>query len=494
MSERGLNAQSRLEMQIVVGLIVSLLWWNVQCWSTLSYFSGAPRPFRRVLSNITADSQSSKLPSFHNISCVGNISAGITPMLLFILPASNIYSSPLNPQEITVAGPFFQGWLVRAIDHSQNLSLIIICGSFSSAGSRTFTNHYAFCAAQSPAFAIHDEVFLPASQVTISRGSPGKTSLNVIWEAGNRGWFQFSDKSCNGKFVFTNGFEVEFDSTNRITWKGAENLYKKNSNDVSSCGPEGWLGSLFTSWLLPCHYFVHSVGSECTYRIVYDKRKVQEYNNKKNDNATTAGAFLRRLLHPRQWFSKQDGSGISGRNTAVEIAGKAFAHIEGNYGSSFPEGWIWAHSIAPDNTGSFSLALGKFSIAGFAPTNCIFYLRRRSGEILVFRTTDMDFVQHTVNGADGGTLMLNATSFLKNARVQVTITPQSKKGENFGITVHVPTAVGFSNKPGCVETYTAIATVRVFAGAVNASVAEEYTFPLSALEYGGTFIDKLFCR
>lgn len=204
--------------------------------------------------------------------------------------------------------------------------------------------------------------------------------------------------------------------------------------------------------------------------------------------------------------------------------GNGYAHIEGNHGTFFPEGWIWSQSIMEDNQASFSLVLGKFNILGITPTNCILYVRRKGNNnnyqdnnnnnnnrgSVIFRTTDLDQVQYDVDGTNG-CIQLNATSLIRGMRVELSIQPiGSTVSQSFQALVHVPTANGFSNTPGCRETYTAVATIRIYdsrsmnrrkrsmmmmmndstdiADKVN---IEEYVFPLTALEYGGSFIQKL---
>lgn len=415
----------------------------------------------------------------------------LSPALLFLLSTSNLHKSPLNPQQLEVAGPFFQGWLVRVVDHERNLSCMVICGSFSNAGSHGFTKHYLFGAVHSPKLVIHSELLLPSTIVAVRGASRSDTThthganLDITWDAGHHGLFHFTDSSCVGWFEFGEAFSIEFNATNRIPWQGNSRPCTVQANPraslhtIANKGPEGWLGSRYTSRLLPCHYFVHSVGSQCSYRIVTGAGATNEHSAAGTHHTTLSRA----LQYPRRWLHQLRSGRV--------LQGIGFAHIEGNHGSYFPEGWIWAHSIAARNDASFSLVLGKFAIAGIAPTNCIFYLRRRSGDITVFRTTDLDIVRHEVRAEDGQ-LQLNATSLLKNTRVEMTITPQSTEADGkFGITVHVPTATGFANNPGCKETYTAVANVRVFRSALSNTVAEEYTFPVTALEYGGTFTNLL---
>ena len=426
--------------------------------------------------------------------------ATVPPLLLFLLSTAECSASPLNPQRVLVNSPFFQGWLVRGVDHKQSLSFIFIVGSFSTSGSSSYDEHYVFCGISSPNFHRQVESFPPKHCVSIlgnlpsTPHSPDKP-LNITWEASGYGNFKFSENCCKARYSFKpEGVNIDFNMCDRMPWRPG-----KQGNYLD--GPEGWLG--YTT-LLPCHYFVHSVGSKCSYTIEHGKSQHR-----------------------------------------VQLSGTAAAHIEGNHGGFFPEGWIWSQGIAPGNDASFSLVAGKFVIGGIAPTNCVFFLRRRNGNRCILRTTDMDQVHYHINALEG-TVSMNFTSFLKQERVELTIRamePPSAKGVAFGDPVHVPTSHGFSNCPGCIETYTAVAIVRLFPGGaeqvpVGEAVSlnsesdiasdnllasnlkepifagatahryvagaeeeeekeeevveyEEYYFPLSALEFGGSFIGRL---
>jgi hypothetical protein len=75
---------------------------------------------------------------------------------------------------------------------------------------------------------------------------------------------------------------------------------------------QGWLGS---TPLLPCHYFVHSLGSRVTYRLRMKGR---------------------------------DLSGPLDQSPArvMEMQGQGWAHMESNHGNHFPAGWIWAQCVS----------------------------------------------------------------------------------------------------------------------------------------------------
>eukprot|EP01032_Pedospumella_encystans_P013663 gene13663-15716_t len=303
-------------------------------------------------------------------------------------------------------------------------------------------------------------MFIDSSDVSVDKVSSRYQALDIKWES-NDAHFTFNDTHCTGQFNFPGKFSINFNAIDRIQWA-------PQSKHFSFGGPEGWLGMM--SSLMPCHYFVHSVGSRCSYRI-------QRVNQAKSRTRLLFGSFLRR-------FSKQEQIPVQ------TLSGRGFAHIEGNHGTAFPEGWIWSQGIAVNNTASYSLALGKFAIAGMTPTNCVLYLRRTSGETVVVRTTDLDQVSYTTNATDGNITVL-ATSMLKRFKIHLTIQPRGSAAAAFGVKVEIPTVDGFTQDPGCKETYTALATIKYTDTSARQPVEEEYSFPLSALEYGGSFLQKL---
>jgi len=386
----------------------------------------------------------------------------LPPLLLFILSTSEVETSPLNAKRIKATGPFFQGWLVRVIDHEQSLSAITIVGSFSRRWARTHTQHYVFCAIDSPSMKEHAEMFVYPGDVKIGKvGAPHQT-VDIAWTS-REGGFTFNDSHCSGQFTFADKFSIAFDTTNQMKWS-------PKNNALSFGGPEGWVGLM--SPLMPCHYFVHSVGSRCSYRI----RKLNPITSQPDMSSTDVLT-----------------SGVEAAEDVCderELSGTGFAHIECNYGTAFPIGWTWSQGIAVNNTASYSLALGKFTIAGMTPTNCILYLRRTNNETVVVRTTDFDSANYTTNATDG-TLHLTAHSVLKRFHIEMTVQSPSRVDSAFNVTVHVPTVNGFSKSPGCKETYTAVTHIKFTDLSTKGDKSEEYSFPLSALEYGGSFLEKI---
>jgi hypothetical protein len=398
----------------------------------------------------------------------------IPPLLLFLLSVSSCDASVLNSQPIAIRGPFFQGWLLRTVDHINSRSFIVIVGSFSRKGSKSFDEHYIFCGVSTKDEGILNyEAFPEPNTVTITGSSPSvpsvlanfrssfKQNTNITWTAENIGYFKLTDEECSADFKL-GGSHIKFSTMNRMPW---------SRSNIYSAGPEGWLG--YTS-LLPCHYFVHSVGSDCTYSL---SLPVQNEKRGSDRGQSDDKGDPNRPLIPDETV----------RN--VLCSGTGYSHIEGNHGSFFPSGWVWSQSISPVNNASFSLTGGKFEIGFLTPVTFILFVRT-GGATKIFRTTGFDAFSYDLDGVRG-TAKLTAYSFSGKDRVDLVIQSKSSvSGGSFGAPLYIPTAKGFSNTPGCVETYTADALLTLYEQDKSTSEYVEkgrFTFPLTAFEFGGSF-------
>lgn len=502
--------------------------------------------------------------------------SGIPPALLFLFGTTESASaSPLNRQAIVLKSPFFQGWLVRVTDHDKKGSFVLIIGSFSSKDSEEYDEHYIFCGIDSKKTGenargtsecqLNCEIFPDPRSVTIS-GDKASTPLsrklplhyvpptNITWRAAGLGQFTLSEHMCSADLKFDN-FKLRFNATNRLPW---------SSNNPEGGGPEGWLG--YTN-LLPCHYFVHSVGSPCEYRIDIEPqplgpgpdesllplpppapffplvperedqaqlgpgvgmdmpglgamaargdrfrrhaRFLSDYSGGRGQPTMNDFSAMDDLLIPRAPPHENIGVDAGAPATGGEamarqksrIVGRGLAHIEGNHGTFFPEGWVWAQAVTADNSASMSLVTGKFVIGPVAPMNSVLYLRTHN-RTRVFRSTDMDRMQVRCIDHSRGEVALTAMSIKDGTKVEVAIKGSPQSWTKPSPVIHIPTAHGFSNNPGCRETYTALATLKCYRR-VNArtdlvsllrpeyELEEELEFPLTALEFGAGFLTRI---
>ena len=457
------------------------------------------------------------------------------PPIIFLLFGTSIdtaEASPLNQQAILLRSPFFQGWLVRMIDHSKGGSFIFIVGSFSEQGSKQYDEHYIFCGIDMPypknsrissksLYNYHIEAFPDPNTVVIEGGMLLKDSrfnmlsrhiptLNITWSAQGLGKFVFQGNTCNADMKIEN-VHIKFNAENRTPW---------NKNDPVKDGPEGWLG--YTS-LLPCHYFVHSVGSPCDYNIKIDEgtkmfdvpsllspippaclpfERDDDFSLLTQHALSPVSSSIVSKLYERALLPIMGATGDDDDNFSLSqncpssirhINGSGFAHIEGNHGTFFPAGWVWSQGINEHNNVSMSLVSGRFSIGGLSPVNTILYIRLGK-ETFVFRTTDLDRIKIRTLDSTSGKISLTAESLARSHRIDLDIVGPKGWIAN-AIPVHIPTKSGFSNEPGCRETYVATAKITLWRQ-VNPLVKRytkkgEYELPKTALEFGNQYLSKI---
>ena len=189
--------------------------------------------------------------------------------------------------------------------------------------------------------------------------------------------------------------------------------------------PEGWLGSRWTRWLLPCRYAVRSTNSK--------------------------GSWNRR---------------------------PAFVHAEAQYGARFPRSWRWVQ--ATDTNATLVATGGAFEI-GPLTTNTWLCRYQIGDRVWSFRTTDPRTSCEEVSdeGAASLQLVLRRSFGGEKRRLELTCTAPPS---SFSEPLYCPTREGFSNSPGSRESFSS--TVRVKAE-VNDQVVDERTFEGACLEFGG---------
>jgi hypothetical protein len=258
-------------------------------------------------------------------------------------------------------------------------------------------------------------------------GAP--SSFDYMTDAGS---LSVRDDTAELRMSFPS-YSVHVTTRRRVPWSDS----RPNSD-----GPEGTLFPRARGALLPCHYFVHSLGSEATYKLT-----------------PTA-------------------------QSAPSISGTGFAHLEANYGSAFPHSWIWTQGVAPGGIAHFAATALALEV-GSAELADIFAVAYRSPSLnITFRTPDLDLVK-LQRDACAGQLKLRARHLLGGNTATLLINSTSSAGaaRDFSAPLYTPTRAGFSNDPGCEESFTAQATYTVNDAA--GGVVARQSFPLAALEFGG---------
>eukprot|EP00475_Leptophrys_vorax_P015794 TRINITY_DN2212_c0_g1_i1.p1 TRINITY_DN2212_c0_g1~~TRINITY_DN2212_c0_g1_i1.p1 ORF type:complete len:379 (-),score=60.73 TRINITY_DN2212_c0_g1_i1:238-1374(-) len=175
-------------------------------------------------------------------------------------------------------------------------------------------------------------------------------------------------------------------------------------------------------------------------------------------------------------------------NTVLANRASGFAHMEKNWGNTFPKGWIWlegmriaADSNEPDVT--LALAGGYAEVIGITVANQYLIGYRSANLTWNFHPQDPAVFTQTANDACDGNFGLTARSLGRRLTVEVTADPASFGG------VQGPTGNGFSSDS--VESFQA--SIVVSAYSVNpllplsdGDLLETVSFS-GALEFGGIF-------
>lgn len=368
-----------------------------------------------------------------------------------------------------IRGQWFEGWFLRLTDHDAASTVSVIFGSLRrqrrpASHEGPFDEHLiAVGYADGRDGAEHTQQLLlsgPSVRLTggnvrsrsppaaISRElgiSPNRIGPQLSWWSQQHGGMHVRGDAAELDLSLPGGMRLVANiSAARVHW---------DPTRPDTYGPEGWLSR---TGLLPCHYFVHSFGSPTTYTL------------------THAADGRRRL------------------------SGHAVAHVERNWGDSFPSGWVWAQAAAAHGRAYLVLTGGRFVIGPLTTESYVIGLRSVGGGgaggddglSWDFRTTDLDRVVDVRRPCDG-LLSVNATSRNGRRRLELVLhAPPS----TFGEALHVPTSDrGFSKEPGCREAHTAVVRIRAWEILRRRGQRDEEVqrlqaeVPMAVLEFGGNF-------
>lgn len=426
--------------------------------------------------------------SLHQIAAWAT-AVGLTRMSLsaiFLMSLFKRAETALSIAPMELADPFFDGWFIRLTDIEHNTSCAVIVGSLRHSGASAFSQHYialsysaasmAHLGANSPDELQSVHIFPNPLDVQITLdGTPMKGFLHEIdWRApaaGRSRSFTWNSAKHGAIHISGDHIEVNFtlpgahgecislcaELTDAVSW-GASKEFEH--------GPEGWLAKF--AFLLPCRYFVQSLGSRSTYCLHRTRRQQQ-----------TSGVMENTKMN--RWSSVES-----------KVTGKAIAHVETNYGAAFPSGWIYVQVVG---AGGLSILVtgGEFGIGPVTPLTYIVAVRGRGGFRLDFRTTDLAQVKVTFS-CEQRVVRLVARGALGYGRVDLMIRDPLKKHDEQP--VWVPTRAGFSREPGCSESFGASARIMAWGNEVKWQChgrppleppAIDCELQNAALEFGGNF-------
>ena len=168
-------------------------------------------------------------------------------------------------------------------------------------------------------------------------------------------------------------------------WRRLRGWRQARRRRVSSWdrAPEGWLGK---TGLLPCHYAVHSLGSDATYHVELlddgsgsTPARTDADADTDTDTGTDTGTDTDGGTGSPSALNSAGASDPDIPATPLRVwEGAGQAHLEANFGVAFPEGWCWVNAIGPPvataseaegalSTPRLTLTGGRFQIGPFSP-------------------------------------------------------------------------------------------------------------------------------
>jgi len=356
----------------------------------------------------------------------------IAPLLLaaaLSAAASVLPISQMDPHRPKEKGPWCEGWYTRIVDPTNNRSLAIVTASYlpKDAGHRDGESMPGYLAV-----AVQEGIGTP---LKVYETFPDRTSL---FQAGkpvrrdpdmdspaNFAW----DASGNGKAT-QDSLEIEIPGRIKVSAR----LGARKPWDDKDLGPQG-IGAYLK--FLPLNWFVHSLGSECSYEITYPSE---------------GGA-------------------------SATITGQGYAHQEKNWGKLFPSAWIWLQSMSSDNTAHLALAGGRLDLRLMTPTAWMAGYRSEKVQAY-FRPSVIGTTFTTVISACRGRFEMTA----ENPAYKLEISAQAPL-DSFGL-LSIPGPQGFY--PGALESFSTEISAKLYDKRLRQEV-ESRTFLGGALEFGGDY-------
>jgi hypothetical protein len=336
--------------------------------------------------------------------------------LSIFLSNANAASRFMLPQPMPKNGPWFEGWYIRVTDPVQDLSFAVLSAS----------------GVLKP-IPLKASTSMPGLVAMVLRG-PGQPhtesqeySLNETWPLNLNQYFAWQSPEIGYltehelQYRLPSGDEVELTFGPRVPWA-------KTGGDS---GPNGFFTGVQS---LPLNWYVDSLGTPTQYQI--------------------------RIA-----------------STGKTYQGTGWAHVEKNWGKSFPDAWMWAQAVSEDNKTHFALAGGPVTLNGVTVKTFVFgYKSSRMN--LEFGPHDKitTFMKTTISGCDGK-FRLQAV----RGNLGVIVTAEADPRSFIGLSS--PTPTGF--KPNVAqESFATKIKVTVL---LNGHVIEKKEFRGAALEFGGDY-------
>ncbi|XP_061197047.1 uncharacterized protein LOC133205288 [Saccostrea echinata] len=351
--------------------------------------------------------------------------------LCILLRVTLISGNRFDPHVFPQRGPFFEGWYIRLIDSDNGNSIGLLFGQVLPDVSKSVNNYppvlcsilVRSCSVTGCKLFSHDATFNSSDVKVRVKGKPVdknpdiSSPANFTWLAKNSVSFVFFRSN-----VSSSSFRVKF---------GNVSLDGELSSPIpwgpDGEGPEGWVDK----FPLPLHWFVYSLRSS-----------IVSYKFKKG----------REIV-----FEGRHGT----------------AHMEKNWGKSFPKAWIWSEGISPNNV-TYVVSGGHVQVGPIPITAHLLGYRNPLKNISVdFHPYD-SYISAKYDGCRG---FINITARGPLHSVELYVTAELS---SFSQCLYGPESQGF--RPVCKETYDASATIYVYR--LNILIDKQFLSSV-ALEFGG---------
>ena len=353
--------------------------------------------------------------------------------------------SLMDPHKLPEKGPWFEGWYVRITPVTgSDRSLGAIVGSYlprgelreaaEQKGLRGYAAVLDGGSLGSPlrafeSFPLNSELYLNKNDI-VNRDPLPMGSASFRWSADGIGEFSEAGSSLQ----VGNGVQLKARWTDNVAWSG------------SGLGPEGVI-SLFRAF--PLHWFVYSLGSKVEFEAVvpdlYAPEKIQK------------------------------------------ISGRGFAHIEKNWGVSFPESYIWLQSQNLEQNRTLAIAGGRpLKLAGLQPEAWLVGYRSELYKQDFAPQNPGTFFESRVDACDG---RFELQASFMNRRLIVSAQAQRR---SFG-EIAIPKESGFE-KGGSEQSFQTQIVAQLFEVAPlgmargGERLLEQTIFTTGALEFGGGYM------
>lgn len=358
-------------------------------------------------------------------------------LFLFVFP-SKIYGSPFDPH-VPDNSPWFEGWYTRVTSADSSASYGLIVGHYP----EQKYNNSAYAAI------LYQQADLKRALVEFrtypeSLSVSGKDGRQILQNPTDEAEPNFAISASDSSFTMKTEGENTHISASIAQASGVVSLEfiisgPSNFWGQKGEGPEGWASKIP---FIGLHWFVYSLSSPAKYRLQFPNGKVE--------------------------------------------SGNGWAHMEKNWGTSFPSGWIWAEGMELQNgkpRSIFAVAGGVAIIAGADVPNQ--YLIGYRSPLLNWNFRPQDpSVFTTERNPCNGTFSLKARSPTQFIEILI-----SAPTNSFG-SVSGPTKAGFI--VDSVESFSATATISAYrANPLNpfspGTLVERKEFQDVALEFGGNY-------